>query len=175
VGGAVLTANEVVPARAELVRKALAVFQPAPVVWELDGTTVGDDHAGEFDRILIDAPCTGLGALRRRPEARWRKSPRDVAHLSGLQSNLLNAAITALKPGGILAYVTCSPHLAESKVIVEGAVKKWGDAIERVDTPAVLDTITGEKLDLPETLHAQLWPHRHGTDAMFIQLISKAE
>ena len=177
-GGAVLTANEVVPTRAELVRKALAVFDPAPEVWELDGTTVGDDHPEEFDRILIDAPCTGLGALRRRPEARWRKSPRDVAHLSGLQSNLLDAAIAALKPGGILAYVTCSPHLAESKVIVEGALKKWGSAIERVDTPAVLATITGTSLDLgspdgPETKHAQLWPHRHGTDAMFIQLISK--
>jgi len=172
-GGAVLTANEVVPARAELVRKALAVFDPAPEVWEIDGTTVGDDHANEFDRILIDAPCTGLGALRRRPEARWRKSPRDVAHLSGLQSNLLNAAITALKPGGVLAYVTCSPHLAESKVIVEGAVKKWGDAIERLDTPAVLATITEAPLDLGDTAHAQLWPHRHGTDAMFIQLISK--
>jgi len=171
--GAVLVANEVVPARAELVRKALAVFDPAPEVWELDGTTVGDDHADEFDRILIDAPCTGLGALRRRPEARWRKSPRDVAHLSGLQSNLLDAAITALKPGGVLAYVTCSPHLAESKVIVEGAVKKWGDAIERIDTPAVLATITGETLDLGDTKHAQLWPHRHGTDAMFIQLIGK--
>jgi len=177
-GGASLTANEVVPARAELVRKALAVFDPAPEVWESDGTTVGDDHPEEFDRILIDAPCTGLGALRRRPEARWRKSPRDVAHLSGLQSNLLNAAIAALKPGGILAYVTCSPHLAESKVIVEGALKKWGAAIERVDTPAVLAGITGSELDLgatdgAATPYAQLWPHRHGTDAMFIQLISK--
>ncbi|GAB3606400.1 transcription antitermination factor NusB [Conyzicola nivalis] len=172
-GGATLIANEVVRARAELVRKALAVFEPAPEVWELDGTTVGDDHADEFDRILIDAPCTGLGALRRRPEARWRKSPRDVAHLSGLQSNLLNAAITALKPGGVLAYVTCSPHLAESKVIVEGAVKKWGAAIERLDTPAVLATVTEATLDLPDAPHAQLWPHRHGTDAMFIQLISK--
>jgi 16S rRNA (cytosine967-C5)-methyltransferase len=177
-GGATLTANEVVPARAELVRKALAVFDPAPEVWESDGTTVGDDHPEEFDRILIDAPCTGLGALRRRPEARWRKSPRDVAHLSGLQSNLLNAAIAALKPGGILAYVTCSPHLAESKVIVEGALKKWGAAIERVDTPAVLAGITGSELDLgatdgAATPYAQLWPHRHGTDAMFIQLISK--
>jgi 16S rRNA (cytosine967-C5)-methyltransferase len=174
VGGATLVANEVVPARAELVRKALAVFDPAPAVWELDGTTIGDDHPDEFDRILIDAPCTGLGALRRRPEARWRKSPRDVAHLSGLQSNLLDAAIGALKPGGILAYVTCSPHLAESKVIVEGALKKWGDAIERIDTPAVLDTITRDRLELGETSHAQLWPHRHGTDAMFIQLIGKA-
>jgi len=171
--GAVLTANELVPARAELVRKALAVFDPAPEVWELDGTTIGESHPDTFDRILIDAPCTGLGALRRRPEARWRKVPRDVAHLSGLQSNLLDAGLRALKPGGVLAYVTCSPHLAETKVIVEGAIKKWGAAIERIDTPAVLSTVTGEPLDLGDGQHVQLWPHRHSTDAMFIQLLTK--
>jgi len=173
IAGAVLTANELVPARAELVRKALAVFDPAPEVLELDGTIIGEEFPEHFDRILIDAPCTGLGALRRRPEARWRKVPKDVAHLSGLQSNLLNAAIAALKPGGVLAYVTCSPHLAETKVIVEGALKKWGSAIERIDTPAVVAGFTSETPDLADGEHVQLWPHRHGTDAMFIQLIGK--
>jgi len=173
-GGATLTANELVPARAELVRKALAVFgDDAPEVWEIDGTTVGDEHPAVFDRILLDAPCTGLGALRRRPEARWRKVPKDVAQLSGLQAALLDSALTALKPGGVLAYVTCSPHLAETKVIVEGAMKKWGTAIERIDTPAVVNSLANEPLDLPEASHVQLWPHRHSTDAMFIQLISK--
>ena len=173
-GGATLIANEVVPARAELVRKALAVFgDTAPEVWELDGTYIGEDHPEKFDRILLDAPCTGLGALRRRPEARWRKVPKDVAQLSGLQAQLLDSAIEALKPGGVLAYVTCSPHLAETKVIVEGALKKWGDAVERINTPAVLAGLTNEPLDVPEGSHVQLWPHRHGTDAMFIQLISK--
>ena len=177
-GGATLIANEIVPARAQLVRNALAVFDPAPEVWELDGTRIGDDHADEFDRILVDAPCTGLGALRRRPEARWRKVPRDVALLSGLQSNLLDAALTALKPGGIVAYVTCSPHLAETKVIVEGALKKWGVQVERLDTPAVVAALINEPLESNSqqsttALHVQLWPHRHGTDAMFIQLLTK--
>ena len=172
-GGATLTANELVPARAELVRRALAVFQPAPEVWELDGSLIGTGHPAEFDRVLIDAPCTGLGALRRRPEARWRKQPRDVAQLSGLQAQLIDSGLKALKPGGMLAYVTCSPHLGESKVIVEGALAKWGGAVVRVDTPAVLAAITKEPLDLPNALHAQLWPHRHGTDAMFIQLLAK--
>jgi 16S rRNA (cytosine967-C5)-methyltransferase len=177
-GGATLIANEIVPARAQLVRNALAVFEPAPEVWELDGTLIGDDHAGEFDRILVDAPCTGLGALRRRPEARWRKAPRDVALLSGLQSNLLDAALTALKPGGVLAYVTCSPHLAETKVIVEGALKKWGSQVERLDTPAIVSRVANAPLETtplekPDTQHVQLWPHRHGTDAMFIQLLTK--
>jgi len=173
IAGAVLTANELVPARAELVRKALAVFDSAPEVLELDGTTIGDEFPEGFDRILIDAPCTGLGALRRRPEARWRKVPRDVAHLSGLQSNLLDAGIKALKPGGVIAYVTCSPHLAETKVIVEGALKKWKGTVERIDTPAVVASFTSEEADLPDTQHVQLWPHRHSTDAMFIQLLTK--
>ena len=117
-GGAYLVANEVVPARAELVRNALAPVPLDVPVWESDGTQIAERHADTFDRILLDAPCTGLGALRRRPEARWRKQPKDVAELSNLQSNLLDAALKALAPGGILAYVTCSPHIAETRGIV---------------------------------------------------------
>ena len=174
VGGATLVANELVPARAELVRKALAVFDPAPEVWELDGVTVGDDYPELFDRILLDAPCTGLGALRRRPEARWRKQPSDVAGLGTLQAKLLASALAALKPGGVLAYVTCSPHAAETKSIVASVTRKLPD-IEKMDTPAVVQSISKTPLDLPEASHVQLWPHRHGTDAMFIQLLTKAD
>ena len=173
VSGATLVANELVPARAELVRKALAVFDPAPEVWELDGVTVGDDYPELFDRILLDAPCTGLGALRRRPEARWRKQPSDVAGLGTLQAKLLASALAALKPGGVLAYVTCSPHAAETKSIVASVTRKLPD-IEKMDTPAVVQSISKTPLDLPEASHVQLWPHRHGTDAMFIQLLTKA-
>ena len=172
-GGAILTANELVPARAELVRKALAVFPSPPEVWELDGTEVGALYPASFDRILLDAPCTGLGALRRRPEARWRKQPSDVAGLGNLQAKLLASAIAALKPGGLLAYVTCSPHAAETKAIVTSVLRKAVD-VERMDTPAVLQSIVKEPLDLPDATHVQLWPHRHGTDGMFIQLLSKA-
>jgi 16S rRNA (cytosine967-C5)-methyltransferase len=171
-GGAILTANELVPARAELVRKALAVFETPPEVWELDGTTVGELYPGAFDRILLDAPCTGLGALRRRPEARWRKQPSDVAGLGTLQAKLLASAIAALKSGGVLAYVTCSPHAAETKSIVASVLRKT-EGVERLDTPAVLQGIVNEPLDLPDASHVQLWPHRHGTDAMFIQLLAK--
>ena len=172
-GGAILTANELVPARAELVRKALAVFSSPPEVWELDGTEVGALYPASFDRILLDAPCTGLGALRRRPEARWRKQPSDVAGLGNLQAKLLASAIAALKPGGLLAYVTCSPHAAETKAIVTSVLRRAVD-VERMDTPAVLQSIVKEPLDLPDATHVQLWPHRHGTDGMFIQLLSKA-
>jgi 16S rRNA (cytosine967-C5)-methyltransferase len=172
-GGAILVANELVPARAELVRKTLGVFNPMPQVWEMDGIEVGERCPELFDRVLLDAPCTGLGALRRRPEARWRKQPSDVAGLGNLQAKLLASALAALKPGGVLAYVTCSPHAAETKSIVASVMRKRVD-IEKLDTPAVLQSIVTVPLDLPEASHVQLWPHRHGTDAMFIQLLAKA-
>ncbi|MEQ1734962.1 MAG: transcription antitermination factor NusB [Rhodoglobus sp.] len=170
--GAVLVANELVPARAQLVRNALQVFDPAPEVWQLDGTTIGASHPETFDRILLDAPCTGLGALRRRPEARWRKQPSDVAGLGALQTALLASALRALKPGGLLAYVTCSPHAAETKAVVASVLRKAPD-VEKLDTPAVLQSIVKQPLDLVDGSHVQLWPHRHGTDAMFIQLLAK--
>ncbi|WP_340309582.1 RsmB/NOP family class I SAM-dependent RNA methyltransferase [Ruicaihuangia caeni] len=179
-GGATLTANELVPARAGLVRTALAPFDPAPPVLERDGAELAAEMPDAFDRIMLDAPCTGLGALRRRPEARWRKQPRDVPALTALQSRLLDGAITALKPGGVLAYVTCSPHLAETRFIVDDAVRRAGGKVQRLDTRAVLDGIARHPLDLPvgsnegEGSHVQLWPHRHGTDAMFIQLLTKS-
>ena len=172
-GGAHLTANEPVPARAGLVRNALAAVDPTLEVWELDGTGIGDAYPDTFDRILVDAPCTGLGALRRRPEARWRKQPSDVAGLGMLQAALLASAIDALKPGGVLAYVTCSPHAAETKAIVASVIRSRAD-VTRIDTQAVLRGITSTVLDLPAGEHVQLWPHRHGTDAMFIQLLTKA-
>jgi 16S rRNA (cytosine967-C5)-methyltransferase len=175
IGGATLIANELIPARAQLVRNALAVFSPTPEVLELDGTEIGAEQPESFDRILLDAPCTGLGALRRRPEARWRKQPRDVADLAELQFALLKSAVAALKPGGILAYVTCSPHLGETRVAVQSAVRRLGDSVTLVNTQDVLAAVTREPLDLPPAEHVQLWPHRHGTDAMFIQLLEKAQ
>jgi 16S rRNA (cytosine967-C5)-methyltransferase len=171
IGGATLLANELVPTRARLVRNALAVFAQPPQVIEGDGRRFGTGDE-RFDRILLDAPCTGLGALRRRPEARWRKQPSDVAELTVLQGDLLEAAIHALAPGGLLAYVTCSPHLDETREVVAGALARHPE-LEAVDTRAVLHGIATRELDLPPGTHAQLWPHRHGTDAMFIQLIAR--
>ena len=172
--GAILVANEIVPARARLVRDSLSVFVPAPQVLEQDGTTIGSTAPEQFDRILLDAPCTGLGALRRRPEARWRKRPTDVPGLSELQARLLASALDALKPGGILAYVTCSPHLAETRAVVDGVVARSSGGLVKLDTPAILGGLTSESLDLgTSTGHVQLWPHRHGTDAMFICLLQK--
>lgn len=176
--GASLEANEIVPARAGLVRGAVAGVPLRVEVSESDGRERAAAARGTYDRILVDAPCTGLGALRRRPEARWRKGPSDVPDLSRLQAELLDAGLRALAPGGILAYVTCSPHLAETAAVVADARRSWGDRVEELDARAVLQDLSLTPLDLPEPAdgsgRAQLWPHRHGTDAMFIALLRRA-
>lgn len=175
--GAALDANEIVPARAGLVRRALEAVPLDVEVSEEDGRTIGATRAGRYDRILVDAPCTGLGALRRRPEARWRKAPADVAELAPVQEELLSAAIDALAPGGIVAYVTCSPHLAETTAVVEEVLRRRDDVVE-LDARSALQQVARTPMDLPApgsgAGRAQLWPHRHGTDAMFLALLQKA-
>lgn len=170
----VLEANEVVPARAGLVRNALKAVPADIPVHEQDGRDLTAANHGRFDRILVDAPCTGLGALRRRPEARWRKSPADVAELTALQGQLLSGALDALAPGGIVAYATCSPHLAETSGIVSEALRGRDDITE-LDAAAVVAEISQSPIDLaPDgTGRVQLWPHRHGTDAMFLALLRR--
>jgi 16S rRNA (cytosine967-C5)-methyltransferase len=173
--GARLEANEVSPARAGLVRQALAGVPLQVAVSEEDGRVRAG--AGAYDRILVDAPCTGLGALRRRPEARWRKSPADVPELTQLQGELLTAAIGGLRPGGVVAYVTCSPHLAETAGVVGEVRRELGGAIEELDAREVLRSVAGSDPGLPPqndgSGRAQLWPHRHNTDAMSITLLRK--
>lgn len=178
--GAALEANEVVPTRARLVRNALRAVPGVVPVHEEDGRMLARSRAGEYDRILVDAPCTGLGALRRRPEARWRKTPGDVAELVPLQEQLLSAAIDALAPGGIVAYVTCSPHLAETTGVVQEVLRARSD-VRLLDAVSVLTGLARSPIDLathaPEDQiggrSAQLWPHRHGTDAMFLALLQR--
>jgi 16S rRNA (cytosine967-C5)-methyltransferase len=137
------------------------------------GVVVADGRAGPwpeaaFDRVLVDAPCTGLGALRRRPEARWRRSPDDVTRLRPLQEALLAAGIRAVRPGGVVAYVTCSPHLAETREVVAGLLAVRSD-VEQLDARLLLPGVP----DLGPGPHAQLWPHRHGTDAMFLAVLRR--
>lgn len=123
---------------------------------------------GVFDRVMLDAPCTGLGALRRRPEARWRRESASVAELGSLQRRLLATALDAARPGGVVAYVTCSPHLAETRVVVEDVTGRRED-VEVLDARAFLPEVGG----LGEGPYVQFWPHRHGTDAMFLALLRR--
>lgn len=157
-----LVANESQDHRAALVEK---------VVGANTAVVVGDGRLidqGEFDRVLIDAPCSGIGALRRRPEARWRRKPRDIATLVPLQKELLEAGINATRQGGVIAYVTCSPHIAETRGVVEEILSRRSD-IEVIPAgpflPEVKEAAVGP--------YVQLWPHRHGVDAMFMALLRR--
>jgi 16S rRNA (cytosine967-C5)-methyltransferase len=164
-------ANEVSTHRAKLVEEALKPISKIKVSIG-DGRLIG--AAGErFSRVLLDAPCTGLGALRRRPESRWRKQPTDIPELSKLQKDLFEASWGALLPGGVLGYVTCSPHLSETTALVAWAESKYRDQLELLSANAVLNAVNPD-LGLDTAFRtAQLWPHIHGTDAMFIALFRK--
>ena len=172
--GATLLANEPAPHRAKLVRQALAAVPPE--VWQVrtgDGRDVGTEQPESFDRVLVDVPCSGLGALRRRPESRWRRTPKDLADLGPLQRELLKSALAAVRPGGVVAYVTCSPHPAETTAVVDDALRKRDD-LELLDAGAALDKVSlSGNLGAGHGSTAQLWPHIHSTDAMFLALIRK--
>jgi 16S rRNA (cytosine967-C5)-methyltransferase len=163
--GVRLTAADRAPHRAELVRQALAGEDGVEVL-AADGTAP-PWAPGSFDRVLLDAPCTGLGALRRRPEVRWRRTPDDVPPLVDLQSRLLASALQLVRVGGVVAYVTCSPHAAETTAVVDAAVARHDVEVLPVAPlfPEVPDMARGD--------YGQLWPQRHGTDAMFMALLRR--
>lgn len=163
IDGAHVDAVEVSATRADLIRKST---DGMPVtVHVADGRDPGLEPG--FDRVLVDAPCSGLGALRRRPEARWRKSEDDIAELNELQSELLASAVNLAKPGGVVVYSTCSPDLRETREIVDKQLAHGG--VDELDIRGVLPDMG----DLGEYLSAQMWPHRHGTDAMFVAALRK--
>jgi 16S rRNA (cytosine967-C5)-methyltransferase len=159
--------------RAGLLRNSLAGAGTPGVVAVVaaDGTAPAW-RPGAFDRVLADVPCSGLGALRRRAEARWRRSPADVTALGPVQRALLASALDSARPGGVVAYVTCSPHLAETRDVVTSVLAGRDDA-EVLDAPAVLPEVPGLRCPDPHPEFAQFWPHRHGTDAIFIALLRR--
>ncbi|GMA19281.1 hypothetical protein GCM10025862_13020 [Arsenicicoccus piscis] len=173
--GATLIANEVSRHRAELVQATVreAVERGADVEVQVgDGRHVGEDEPGVYDRVLVDAPCTGLGALRRRPDARWRRESGDVPVLASLQRELLNSALDATRPGGVVGYATCSPHLNETEYVVKDVLKHRDDASWLDARPVLAEVAPGVEV-AGEGPALQLWPHQHGTDAMYLALLRK--
>ncbi|MBR7838245.1 rRNA cytosine-C5-methyltransferase [Actinospica durhamensis] len=167
--GGRLIAAELAPHRARLVKRAL---QPIPGLHKAitaDGTKPAW-RTGLFDRVIADVPCTGLGALRRRPEARWRRGAGDVALLAETQKKLLHAALDSARPDGLVAYVTCSPHLAETRLVVDDVLRRRTD-VARVDVRPYLPGVP----ELGDGPDVQLWPHVHGTDAMYMALLRRED
>ena len=162
--GKEFTANEVSQPRAELVRQVVGSAR----VWVGDGREIAS-HGELFDAILADVPCTGLGALRRRPEVRWRRTVTDLRALTALQRELSDSAVSVLAGGGLFAYATCSPHFAETTVAVADILKAHPE-LEQIDLAPFL----------PEGLNSamrgkslSLWTHRHQSDSMFMAVFRK--
>lgn len=169
--GAVLVANERQEHRAGLVRRALRGADGVAGVVTADGTAP-PYRPGAFDRVLVDAPCTGLGALRRRPEARWRRRADDILGLVLLQRQLVSAALDLVRPGGVVLYATCSPVLSETRGVVSSVLENRRDVVIE-DAAALLPQVPDCAGPIEGTV--QLWPHRHGTDAMFLALLRRTE
>jgi 16S rRNA (cytosine967-C5)-methyltransferase len=159
--------------RAGLVRRALT--DPDGAMPGVLGVVTADGTKapiapGSVDRVLVDAPCTGLGALRRRPEARWRRSPDDLVTLVLLQRWLLASALDLVRPGGVVVYATCSPVRQETAEVV-ASITSSRDDVTVEDVRPLLPGVSDADGPLPGTV--QLWPHRHGTDAMFLALLRR--
>lgn len=164
-----LLAADVHRHRAGLVRSAMRDARLArwSVVVQADGTRRAWG-GGALDRVMLDAPCTGLGALRRRPEARWRRSPDDLARLVPLQCRLLDSALDSVRVGGIVGYATCSPHREETVGVVETVLAHRDDVVVE-DAPALLSQVPGAA----RGRFVQLWSDLHQTDAMFLAVLRR--
>jgi 16S rRNA (cytosine967-C5)-methyltransferase len=164
---AVLLCADLAPHRARLVARAV---RGAPALVVVADASRPAWPAEGFDRVLLDAPCTGLGALRRRPDARWRRDQGDAQRLQHLQVALLDTAINATRRGGVTTYVTCSPHPMETTDVIGRAISARPDV--------VLEPVAGPLANIPGIgtgSHAQLWPHLHDTDAIFVQSLRRVE
>lgn len=158
------SANEISEARAALVRKVIGRF-PVTVADARSISELGQT----FDAILADVPCTGLGALRRRPEVRWRRSLKDLAPLLQLQMEIVEGALEVLNPGGLLGFATCSPHFAETTAQVN-AILKAHPELELINIDEFLPVSLN---DCTRDGALALWGHKHKTDSMFLALLRK--
>ncbi|MBR3456564.1 MAG: 16S rRNA (cytosine(967)-C(5))-methyltransferase RsmB, partial [Selenomonadaceae bacterium] len=133
----------------------------------MDAREISGTYEGQADRVLVDAPCSGLGVLRRKPDARWKKKPQDLEALPVLQLAILRSASRAVRPGGVLVYSTCTMGREENQKVVEDFLKECSDF--RLDD-------TGKFLPeraRPEQM-LQLFPQKDGTDGFFIARMSRA-
>lgn len=166
--GGVLDCMEPVPQRAELVRKALSSASETNVIVDYGQNA----KRAMYDAVLLDAPCSGLGSVRRKPESRWRKEPSQLPNLTQIQAELLQAGIDSLKPGGYLLYSTCSPLIPETNTQIKIALEN-NPGLELVDAKSVLEKVNPDLSVNPERKTIQLWTHQHSTDAMFMAILRK--
>ncbi|AKJ28063.1 RsmB/NOP family class I SAM-dependent RNA methyltransferase [Caldimonas brevitalea] len=149
-----------------LARSGLSNVYPAQIAHERDERI--KRLAGKIDRVLVDAPCSGLGTLRRNPDLKWRQSPKAVEELTAKQLAILQSAARLLKPGGRLVYATCSVLAEENERIAEQFLEQAQRSFKPVPAGEVLEHArVAEPNLLVEGDHLRLWPHRHATDGFF--------
>ena len=169
--GAELRANEPHEHRLELVEQAVAPWDDIVALRLGDGRDLGQREPGIYDRVLVDAPCTGIGALRRRPESRWRKQASAALDLAKLQGELLDSAWGAVRPGGVITYSTCSPYLRETRDVISAFLSRFPGA-ELLDAPCIASSQALSELSGTDNM-LQLWPDLHHSDAMFVAVLRK--
>jgi 16S rRNA (cytosine967-C5)-methyltransferase len=150
-----------------LVRSGLSNIHPVAIAHERDDRI--KRLRGKMDRVLVDAPCTGLGTLRRNPDLKWRQSTEAVAELMVKQAAILASAARLLKPGGRLVYATCSLLTAENEEIAQAfsAAHPNFKPLSVKDLLSDFEVAQAERLCTPDGQYLRLWPHRHGTDGFF--------
>jgi 16S rRNA (cytosine967-C5)-methyltransferase len=129
-------------------------------------------HAGTFDRVLVDAPCSGTGTWRRNPDAKWRLTPDSVDHLVGLQASILASAARLTRPGGRLVYATCSLLAEENERQVEAFLAAQGAQFRTIPVPEVWATTVGGDCPVPGPW-LRLFPERHHTDGFFAAIFER--
>lgn len=179
-----ITAVEIHKHRANLVKNALKIFDKSLYKIKIeDGRSYGQKNSNCYDRVLVDAPCTGIGSLRRKPEIRWLKEESIIKDLNILQKELLLSAFKAAKIGGVIAYVTCSQHLLETYGVVSWLLKQYPGA-KLLNTIKVMQDASGKDFlykNPPTSFFnekenvAQLWSDTHMADSMFCALLTKGE
>lgn len=149
-----------------LARSGLSNVYPAQISHERDERI--KRLAGKIDRVLVDAPCSGLGTLRRNPDLKWRQSPESVAELRAKQGAILASAARLLKPGGRLVYATCSLLEVENEDVAAEFSAAHAREFRPMPARELLETAhVGQAESLVRGDFLRLWPHRHGTDAFF--------
>jgi 16S rRNA (cytosine967-C5)-methyltransferase len=150
-----------------LARSKLSNVHPAAIAHERDDRV--KRLSGKIDRVLVDAPCSGLGTLRRNPDMKWRQSPQAVAELTVKQTAILASAARLLKSGGRLVYATCSVLPEENEAIAQAFSAAHPDFVpmSAAQTLAELKVENAASLCTPDGLYLRLWPHLHATDGFF--------
>ena len=161
------TRLEILKQRAK--RAHLSIVQPQMIGSERDPRIAR--LAGKVDRVLVDAPCSGLGTLRRSPELKWRQSPHSVKELANKQRSILDASSQLLKPGGRLIYATCSLLADESQNIVEDFLTAQNGRFRLLDCQPVLES---QHIDLPVDTWLQVLPDVHHCDGFFAAVMERA-